>query len=41
MWKVFVGVVIGCALTDYVKKNYVIEKSCKDGEFSFKMTSKA
>lgn len=40
MWQVFVGAVIGCALTDYVKKNYVIEKHCEDGKFSLKVTSK-
>lgn len=38
MLRVFLGVVVGCALTDYFKKNYTVEKS--SGEFSLKITKK-
>ena len=40
MLRVFLGVVVGCALTDYFKKNYTVEKWSKGSEFSLKITKK-
>jgi hypothetical protein len=40
MWKAFAGVVVGCALTDYVLKNYDIESEFTSTKFSIKVTKK-